>query len=305
MPRGAGSGAPVAPDWQPPVAFTSTARVTRPERHEECCMSVEQWVNSAIPILVRFGLQVLGAVVVWMVGRWLIGWAVRLMGRALTRQQVDPTLGRYLGTVMGVGLNVLLVVAILGYFGFETTSFAALVAAMGLAIGAAWGGLLSNFAGGAFLLILRPFKTGDFVTAGGVTGTVKEIGLFGTVMNTPDNVLTIVGNARVFGDTIQNYSTNPYRRVDRTAQLAHGVDVGDAIARLKSGLATIPNVTRDPAPDVEILDFTPLGPQLAVRPYCHIDHYWQVYFDTNRLIQDTFGAAGYPVPEQRVVWRQG
>jgi small conductance mechanosensitive channel len=268
-------------------------------------MSIEQWLSSAVPLLVRFGLQVLGALVAWLVGRWLIALAGRLVQRVLARNQVDPTLGRYLVNIIGVALNVLLVVAILGYFGLETTSFAALVAAMGVAIGVAWGGLLSNFAAGAFLLILRPFKAGDFVAAGGVTGTVREIGLFATVLDTPDNVRTLVGNAKIFGDTIQNYSANPYRRVDRTAQLAHGVDVRDAIARLRAGLAAIPNVAREPVPDVEILDFTPLGPQLAVRPYCHIDHYWQVYFDTNRLIQDTFGAAGYPVPEQRVVWRQG
>jgi small conductance mechanosensitive channel len=268
-------------------------------------MSIEQWLSSAVPLLVWFGLRVLGALVAWLVGRRLIALAGRLVQRVLARNQVDPTLGRYLVNILGVALNVLLVVAILGYFGLETTSFAALVAAMGVAIGVAWGGLLSNFAAGAFLLILRPFKAGDLVTAGGVTGTVREIGLFASVLDTPDNVRTIVGNAKIFGDTIQNYSANPYRRVDRTAQLAHGVDVRDAIARLRAGLATIPNVTREPAPDVEILDFTPLGPQLAVRPYCHIDHYWQVYFDTNRLIQDTFGTAGYPVPEQRVVWRQG
>jgi small conductance mechanosensitive channel len=106
------------------------------------------------------------------------------------------------------------------------------------------------------------------------------------------------------GDTIRNYSANRYRRVDRVAQLAHGVDVRDPIARLELGLAEIPHVLREPGPVVAILDFTPLGPQLAVRPSCHPDHYWQVYFDTNRLVRDTFGTADYPVPEQHVVWRQ-
>jgi small conductance mechanosensitive channel len=268
-------------------------------------MSMEQWLSSAVPILVRFGLQVVGAIVVWFAGGWLIGWTGRLTDRVLTRQGVDRTLARYLETIVRVGLRVLLIIIILSHFGVETTSLAALLAAMGVAIGAAWGGLLSNLAAGAFLLILRPFRIGDLVTAGGVTGTVKEIGMFATVVTTPDNVQTIVGNAKIFGDTIQNYSANPYRRVDRVAQLAHGVDVQDAIARLRSGLVAIPNVAREPAPDVEILEFTPLGPQLAVRPYCHTDHYWQVYFDTNRLIRETFGAAGYPVPEQHVVWRQG
>jgi len=114
-------------------------------------------------------------------------------------------------------LNIILVVAIRGYFGVETTSFAAILAAAGIAIGMAWSGLLANFAAGAFMVVLRPFKVGDFVTVGGITGTVKEVGLFVTALNTPDNVLTIIGNNKVFSDTIQNFSANPYRRVDLKA----------------------------------------------------------------------------------------
>ncbi|MGC2557965.1 MAG: mechanosensitive ion channel family protein, partial [Terriglobales bacterium] len=188
---------------------------------------------------------------------------------------------------MGALLNIVLVVAILGFFGVETTSFAALIAAAGVAIGMAWSGLLSNFAGGVFLVILQPFKVGDFVTAAGVTGTIEEIGLFATTLNTPDNVKTIVGNGKVFGDTIQNFSANAYRRVELTAQLAHGVDPQEAVALLKPAIAKIPNVLSAPAPDVEIITFNLAGPVLAVRPYCSNAHYWQVYFDTNRLIRDT------------------
>jgi small conductance mechanosensitive channel len=250
------------------------------------------------------GLRLAGALVVWIVGRYLIGLAVRLVSSALEKQELDPTILRYLASVIGVSLNVLLVVALLGYFGVETTSFAALVAAMGIAVGAAWAGLLSNFAAGVFVVVLRPFKVGDFITAGGVTGTVAQIGLFATQILTPDNVHTTVGNARIFGDTIQNFSATPYRRVDRTAQLAHGVDVQDAMSRLRRRLVSIPNVVGTPAPDVDLLDFNPMGPVLAVRPYTHNDHYWQVYFDTNRLIKEEFGAAGYPIPEQPMVLRQ-
>jgi small conductance mechanosensitive channel len=254
--------------------------------------------------LTAFGLKVAGAIAVWIVGRYLIGLAVRLVSAALTRQQVDPTILRYLGNIITVALNIVLVVAILGYFGVETTSFAALLAAAGIAIGAAWAGLLANFAAGAFLIILRPFKVGDYVKAGGVEGTVKEIGLFATTLMTPDNVSTFVGNNKIFGDTIFNYSASPYRRVDRLAQLAHSVNPADAIARLKAALAAVPNVQATPAPDVEIVDFNERGPVLAVRPYAHTSHYWQVYFDTNRVITETFGAAGYPVPESHVNVRQ-
>ncbi len=254
---------------------------------------------------VAVSLRLAGALVVWIVGRSLIGMAVRMLSLALERQQVDPTLLRYIGSLVSVALNILLVVAILGYFGVETTSFAALVAAMGVAIGAAWAGLLSNFAAGVFVVVLRPFKVGDFITAGGVTGTVEQIGLFATQILTPDNVHTVVGNAKVFGDTIQNYSVTPFRRVDRTAQLAHGVNVQDAIARLKRRLAEVPNVVATPPPDVELLDFNPMGSVLAVRPYTNNQHYWQVYFDTNRVISEEFGAAGYPVPSTQTVMRQG
>ncbi len=151
--------------------------------------------------------------------------------------------------------------------------------------------------------MLRPFKVGDYVKAGGAEGTVKEIGLFATTMLTPDNVSTFVGNNKIFSDTIQNYSVSPFRRVERIAQLANTVDVHDAIKRLKDALAKIPNVQKQPAPDVEIVDFNQRGPVLAVRPYTHTDHYWQVYFDTNKAIADAFGAAGYPVPEEHLRMR--
>jgi small conductance mechanosensitive channel len=261
------------------------------------------WETSSTQ-LTTFGLKVLGAIAVWIIGRMLIGLASRLLTSALERQRVDPTLQRYIATVVRVGLTIILVVAILGYFGVETTSFAALIAGVGIAIGAAWAGLLANFAAGAFLIVLRPFKVGDYVKAGGTEGTVKEIGLFATTIVTPDNVMAFVGNNKIFSDTIQNFSVGAYRRVDRLAQLAHGVDARDAIAKLKAALVKIPNVAREPAPDVEVVDFNERGTVLAVRPYTHTDNYWQVYFDTNKAIAETFGAAGYPVPESHVRMKQ-
>jgi small conductance mechanosensitive channel len=259
---------------------------------------------TAMALVTQFGLKVLGAVAVWIIGRWLIGLAIRLMSRALDLQRVDATIVRYLGSTISVILTIVLVVAILGFFGVETTSFAAIFAAAGVAIGVAWSGLLSNFAAGVFLVILRPFKVGDFVTAGGVTGTVTEVGLFGTMITTPDNVATIVGNSKVFSDTIQNYSAHPYRRVDLTAQLNHRADHAEAIRLLSEGLAKIPNVLKDPAPVVEILEFNLAGPLLAVRPFASNADYWQVYFDSNRLIREALGAAGMPPPEHLHVVRQ-
>lgn len=254
---------------------------------------------------VDFGLKVIGALIAWAIGRWLIGLAQRLVGKALERgKRMDPTLSNYLISILGVVLNIVLILAILDMFGIRTTSFAVLLAGAGLAIGTAWGGLLTHFAAGVFLQVLRPYRVGDFVTVGGgVTGTVKELGLFGTTLISPDNTVVTVGNNKVLSETIQNFSTLQWRRVDVTAKIANGVDVGDAIQRLKAAVTEIPNVSKEQPPDVEILQFTAEGPLLAVRPYTHTDHYWQVYFDTHRAIVKTFGAAGYPTPETPLVQR--
>src|SRR6188474_21989 len=200
-------------------------------------MDVNALVHSASAALLAAAWKVAGAVALWLVGRWLISLGLGLLGRAFARERFDVTLTRYMQTALRILLNVALIVALLGFFGVETTSFAALLAAGGIAIGVAWGGLLANFAAGAFLVFLRPFKVGDFVTAGGVTGTVETVGLFGTVINTPDNVMTIVGNNKVFSDTIQNFSASAYRRVDLTATINHTVDHRVAIRLLKERLA--------------------------------------------------------------------
>ncbi len=242
------------------------------------------------------GLQILGALILYIIGRWLIMLVVHAVQRVLIKQNIEATVMRFVGNTLSVALNVTLVVAILGYFGVQTTTFAALIAAMGLAIGTAWAGLLANFAAGAFLLVLRPFKVGDFITAGGITGTVHEIGLFVTTLDTPDNVRTHIGNNKIFSDNIQNYTINPYRRVDLTAQISGAADPRVAIAKVKEKVAAIENVCDRPAPDVTILTFTPFGPVLAVRPYCHNDHYWQVYFDANMAIREVLGDGTFPGP---------
>jgi small conductance mechanosensitive channel len=242
------------------------------------------------------GLQVLGALVLYIVGRWLISMAVGMVQKGLSRQRLEPTLLRFLGSTISVILNITLVIAILGYFGVQTTSFAALLAGAGLAIGTAWGGLLSNFAAGIFLVVLRPFKVGDFISAGGITGTVEEVGLFVTTIDTPDNVRTFVGNNKLFSDNIQNYSANPYRRVELTAQISGAADPKQAMAAIKQRIQKIPNVAAKPEPDVAIASFTPVGPVLAIRPYTGNEFYWQVYFDTNMAIREVLGDGSFPAP---------
>jgi small conductance mechanosensitive channel len=242
------------------------------------------------------GLQVLGAIFIYVVGRWVIGFVLRALQRLLLREKFDPTLTRFLGNTLAVVLNLILVLVILGNFGVQTTSFAALLAGAGLAIGAAWSGLLANFAAGVFLIVLRPFKVGDFITAGGTTGTVQEVGLFVTTILTPDNVHTFVGNNKIFSDNIQNFSSNLYRRVELTAQISDQANPHQAINAIAERIVQIPNVLQLPAPEVNILSFTPEGPVLAVRPYCSNDHYWQVYFETNMAIREILGASPFPAP---------
>lgn len=244
---------------------------------------------------VDFGLKLLGALALWIVGGWLIKFLLNnLLSRGMTRQKIDATVIGYVVSALTVVLKIILAISILGFLGLPTTTFAGLIAAAGLAIGMAWSGLLSNFAAGAFLMILRPFKAGDFISAGGVVGTVQEVGLFVTTIHTMDNVRTFVGNNKIFSDTIQNFTANPFRRVELVAQLSHKDNPQAARALLKERLAKLPNVVATPAPEVDILTFTPMGPILSVRPFVHNDHYWQVYFDTNQVISE----AGFAIPEQ-------
>jgi small conductance mechanosensitive channel len=216
--------------------------------------------------------------------------------KGLARQKLEPTLLRFIGNTISVVLNITLVIAILGYFGVQTTSFAALLAGAGLAIGSAWGGLLANFAAGIFLVVLRPFKVGDFISAGGITGTVEEVGLFVTTVDTPDNVRTFVGNNKLFSDNIQNFTANPYRRVELSAQIAGAADPMLVMTALKERIKKIPNVAPKPEPDVVIASFTAVGPVLAIRPYTHNNTYWQVYFDTNLAIREVLGDGTFPAP---------
>ncbi|RMR88347.1 MscS mechanosensitive ion channel [Pseudomonas coronafaciens pv. striafaciens] len=246
-------------------------------------------INSLFTIVLQYGatvvLRLVIAALLWIVGRWLISVLVRMAQRSLTRQRFDPTVLRYVGSFITVTLNIILVIAILSYCGIETTSFAALLAAVALAIGMAWSGLLANLAAGGFIIVLRPFKVGDLISAAGVTGTVVEIGLFVTSINTPENVLNLVGNNKIFSDTIVNFSSNAFRSVELTAILPGSADEQKIISRLKDQIARLPNVLSSPAVDVHLSSATADSITLSVRPYCHNDHYDSVHRQTLALIR--------------------
>lgn len=263
-------------------------------------LTIAQFIDIYI---VPLGWKLIGAIFIWIIGGWIINALGKALGRGFSKRKVDATIAKYAEGGAAVALRILLVVAVLGFLGIETTSFAALLASAGFAIGMAWGGLLANFAAGVFLVFLRPFKVGDAISAGNTTGTVVEISLFATIIDTPDNVRVFVGNNSIFSGNIQNFSMNPFRRVDLTAQIAHDVAPQDAINRLRAKVEAIPNVIKSPAPVIDILSFNEHGTVLVVRPYSSTDDYWQVYFDTNKAIVEVAAEAGYKVPEQRMAVR--
>jgi small conductance mechanosensitive channel len=199
-------------------------------------------------------------------------------------------------SALSILLRVVLIAGILGMFGVESTSFAALLAAAGVAIGMAWSGLLANFAAGVFLVLLRPFKVGDIITAGGVNGEVKEIGLFATTLDTRANVRIFVGNNKIFSDNIINHSHNPYVRLEVRAQLANGVNPFEVAARIRDLVAKIPNVTSDPAPEVNVLEYNAAGTLLYVRPYVRggVPEQEAVIAASYRAVAEA--TAGLPVP---------
>lgn len=246
--------------------------------------------------LVPFGLKIIAALAIWIAGSIAINGFAKLARRALSLRHLDPTLANYAISTIHVALRIVLVMAILEVCGIPTTSFAALIGAAGVAIGVAWSGLLSNFAAGIFLVVLHPFKVGDYINAAGQTGTVTEIGLFMTIMTTDNNLRVYIGNNKLFSDTITNYNVNDSRRVEQRCQIAGGVNPAEAIALLTERVSRIPNVMPAPAPNVTIVEFNALGTLLVVRLFAATPNFGQVNNDTNIAIAETARAAGWPAP---------
>lgn len=244
------------------------------------------------------------ALFAWIVGRWLIRIVTGLVGRMLSRGgKIDATLARHIQSTVSVLLNVILVLAILDIFGVKTTSFAALLAGAGLAIGAAWSGMLGNFAAGLFMQLMRPYTVGDYVDAGGVEGTVDDLGILSTTITTSAGIRVIVGNNKIFSDNIKNFSASSLRTASCNPIVPHSVDPEQAMALLRPAVAAIPNIAADTAPAIDIVGFTPEGPKLAVAVKTSPKTYWQVYTDLHKVVVRTFREAGYPAPETPVAYR--
>jgi len=250
--------------------------------------------------LIPFFLKVIGAFVLWFLADLLIRGIKGVLIRTLERKQVDPTLVMYAKHSLGLALKAVAIILILGIFGVETTSFSAILAAAGVAIGVAWSGLLSNFAAGIFLILFRPFKLGDTISAAGVTGIVREIGLFATSIDNGENLRYFVGNNKLFSENILNFSRNEYRMTTFRIQLAYSVDPLLAIEKFKTRLSSIEGVLSEPAISAEISEFNPMGTVILLKAAAHQRNHAGVLNEGNRRIAELLKSEGYPAPEIRV-----
>jgi small conductance mechanosensitive channel len=258
--------------------------------------SAQQAANLLVALVSTWGLRVIGALAVLIIGRWIAGRIRKGVRRALEQTSTDATLIPFFaGTVYYLVIAVV-VIAVLNLFGVETTSLIAVLGAAGLAVGLALQGTLSNFASGVMILIFRPIHVGDYVDIAGTAGSVVEIGLFTVTLNTPDNVRIIVPNSSVYGQTITNYAANATRRNDLIVGISYDDDIGKAIATIEKILSQDPRVLEEPAAVVAASELGDSSVNLVVRPWCSKDDYWSLRFDLTRRFKEGLEAAGCTIP---------
>lgn len=245
---------------------------------------------------VAYGPSLIGALLVLIIGWWVAKIIKSAAASGMRRAKMDETLVKFVGNLVYFLAMAFVVIAALGKLGVNTASFAAIVAAAGLAIGFALQGSLSNFAAGVIMIALRPIKVGDYVEAGGVSGTVEEISIFATILKTPDNKQVIVGNADVTGGPITNYSTKPTRRVDMVFGIGYGDDIDKAKGILNRILSEDSRVLQDPAPQVVVSELADSSVNFHVRPWVNSADYWGVYFDVHEKVKKSFDAEGVSIP---------
>ncbi len=254
-------------------------------------------------LLVTWGLKVLGAIVVIIIGRMIAGSLRKSLVRFMTKTETDPTLAKFLSSLAYYVVLVVVAVAALSMVGIQMASVLTILATAGLAVGLALQGTLSNVAAGVMLLIFRPFKVGDLIEAGGgPTGKVESIGLFSTALNTPDNIHIVVPNSAIYGGTISNYTHHENRRVDLVMGISYDDDISVAVNVIEKILEAEPKILKDPAYQIAVSELADSSVNLVVRPWCTVDDYWTVYFDVTRAMKEQLEAAGcsIPYPQQDV-----
>jgi small conductance mechanosensitive channel len=243
-----------------------------------------------------FGLRVVAAIAIFIVGRWIAKLLRNVTKKLMTKSKVDPTLVNFVGHLTYVLLLTFVILAALGKLGIQTTSFIAIIGAAGLAIGLALQGSLANFAAGVLMIIFKPFKVADLIEGAGVLGTVEEIQIFTTQLKTPDNKTVIIPNAKLTSDNIINYTAKPTRRVD----LVFGVSYTDDIDKVKGVISDVlsqdSRILKDPPPTIGLLEMADSSVNFAVRPWVKPDDYWGVYFDINEKMKKRFDAEGISIP---------
>jgi len=250
----------------------------------------------------QYGLKIVGGIIALIIGLWIVKIIMKAVKTAFDKSKIDNTLRPFLTTLVGFLLKILLFISIAGIIGIPTATFAALLAAVGLAIGGAFNGSLGHMAAGVMLLIFRPFKVGDLIETGGKLGFVKEISVFVTVLETFQNKTEIIPNGSITAGTITNLTTKGNLRVDMPFAIQYGTDIAKAKEIVKNVLTADKNVLQDPAPRVAVNNLGANGVELLALPYSTCEDYWDVYWDTRQSIVEALGNAGYEAPlPQRIV----
>ncbi len=241
-------------------------------------------------------LNIIAAIAIFFIGRWVIGIIHRLLLKGLERAKVEPILIKFLGNIVYTILLIFVVLAAVGQLGVQTTSLIALLGAAGLAVGLALQGSLANFAAGVLLIIFRPYRVGDYIEGGGTAGTVDEVQIFTTILNTPDNRRVVVPNGQMMGGTITNYSSHPTRRVDLVASVSYEDDSDKVRAVLQDIVSSDERVLPEPAPNIRMVAHADSSVDWIVRPWVKTEDYWGVYWDLTEKIKRRFDEEGITIP---------
>lgn len=263
---------------------------------------MEEFVDILTKFAVSYGLKIVGAILILIIGRIVAGILRRLIVRAMTRSKVDPTVTTFVGNLVFILTISISILAGLAKFGVQTASFVAVMGAIGFAIGFALQGSLANFAAGILILILRPYKVGDYIVAGGAEGKVMGIRTFTTELATLDNKKILVPNGKLLSDNIENLTGYEKRRVDLVIGISYGSSISQAIKIARDVMAEDPRVLSDPEPAVFVSELGDSSVNLHVWPWVKPGDYWAVYFDITKRVKEAFDAGGVEIPfPQRVV----
>jgi small conductance mechanosensitive channel len=257
---------------------------------------LEQYTQRAIELTMEYAPKLVLALVVLVIGLWIINRMIDILGNLLDRRHIDKSLQPFLKSLLGIGLKVMLLISVASMIGIETTSFVAVIGAAGLAVGLALQGTLANFAGGVLILIFKPFKVGDLIEAQGHLGTVEEIQIFVTIISTPESKTVIIPNGAISNGNITNYTTKGIIRVDLVMGISYESNIKQAREVLVKVMQEHPKVLKDPAPFVGVVELGDSSVNLAVRPHCHPSDYWEVYFDIYEAGKEALDAANITIP---------